>query len=117
MEKHQAQEFAQEWVAAWNAHDIEQILSHYEEEFEMSSPAITKFTGEPSGRLQGKEAVGEYWSGALEKYPDLKFYLLHVLRGANSVTLIYEGVLGLSAEVFHFGASGKVAKAFAHYDL
>jgi len=117
MEKHQAQQFAQEWVSAWNAHDLDKILSHYEEEFEMSSPAITKLTGESSGVLRGKDAVGEYWSGALEKYPDLEFNLLHVLRGANSVTIVYEGVLGLSAEVFHFGSSGKVARAFAHYDL
>ena len=71
MEKHQAQQFAQEWVSAWNAHDLDKILSHYEEEFEMSSPAITKLTGESSGVLRGKDAVGEYWSGALEKYPDL----------------------------------------------
>jgi predicted SnoaL-like aldol condensation-catalyzing enzyme len=117
MEKHQAQQFAQEWVSAWNAHDLDKILSHYEEEFEMSSPAITKLTEESSGVLRGKDAVGEYWSGALEKYPDLEFKLLHVLRGSNSVTLVYEGVLGLSAEVFHFGSSGKVARAFAHYDL
>jgi len=37
---------------------------------------------------------------ALKKYPKLHFKLLHVLRGANSVTLIYEGVLGLSAVPF-----------------
>jgi hypothetical protein len=115
MEKYQAEKFAQEWVEAWNSHDIVKILSHYEDDFEMSSPAIARFTGASSGILQGKEAVGNYWSGALEKFPDLKFNLLHVLCGTNSVTLIYEGVLGLSAEVFHFGSSGKVAKAFAHY--
>jgi len=117
MEKHQAQAFAQEWVAAWNARDLGRILSHYEDDFEMSSPAIVKLMGEPSGTLKGKEKIGEYWAGALEKYPHLRFELRHVLRGAGSVTLIYDGVLGLSAEVFHFGPAGKVAQAFAHYDL
>lgn len=117
MEKETAQEFANEWVAAWNEHDLEKILVHYEDDFEMSSPAIIKLTGEPSGTLKGKTAVGEYWAGALQKFPDLQFQLLHILRGANSVTLIYQGVLGLSAEVFHFAPSGKVARAFAHYDL
>ncbi len=117
MDKRFAQTFAEEWIAAWNAHDIERILSHYEDEFELSSPAITMLTGEPSGTLKGKKAIGEYWSGALQRYPELKFTLQHILRGATSVTLIYEGVLGLSAEVFHFSPTGKVAKAFAHYDL
>ena len=117
MNKEQAQKFAEEWIHAWNSHDLRLILSHYDDEFEMSSPAIIKLTGEPSGVLKGKSAVGNYWAGALEKFPDLKFTLLHTLQGANSVALIYEGVLGLSNEIFHFGANGKVVRAFAHYDL
>lgn len=117
MDKKQAEEFAKEWIAAWNSHSLPQILSHYEDDFEMSSPAITLLTGEASGKLQGKVAVGEYWAGALKKYPDLKFELLNVVRGATSITIIYQGVLGLSVEVFFFGNSGKVSKAYAHYDL
>ncbi|MBN7799186.1 nuclear transport factor 2 family protein [Parahaliea mediterranea] len=117
MNKEQAQKFAEEWVHAWNSHDLELILSHYDDEFEMSSPAITRLIGEPTGILKGKKAVGNYWAGALEKFPDLKFTLLHTLQGANSVALVYEGVLGLSNEVFYFGDNGKVIKAYAHYDL
>ena len=117
MNKEQAHAFAEEWIAAWNAHDLERILSHYDDDFAMSSPAITLLTGDAAGTLQGKGAVGEYWHNALQKYPDLHFQLLHVLLGANSVALIYKGVLGLSNEVFQFGPSGKVIRAFAHYDL
>lgn len=115
MDKAAAAHFAQEWIAAWNAHDLERILSHYAEDFEMSSPAITLITGDPSGRLKGRELVGNYWARALEKYPELQFTLRHVLCGAGSVTLIYDGVLGLSNEVFFFGADGKVTRAHAHY--
>lgn len=35
-----ADHFAREWIEAWNAHDLERILSHYTEEFRMSSPRI-----------------------------------------------------------------------------
>ena len=117
MTKKQAEAFAQEWIDAWNSHDINAILAHYDENFEMSSPAIIKLTGEGSGTLRGKTAVGDYWSAALKKFSDLKFTLLHTLCGANSIALVYEGVLGLSNEVFHFGADGKVVRAYAHYDL
>lgn len=110
-----AQEFGGHWVAAWNAHDLESILLHYEEDFEMHSPVMVSIAGAESGCLRGKEAVGRYWALALAKYPDLKFDLLHVLRGVDSVTLVYQGVKGVSAEVFHFSPSGKVARAFAHY--
>lgn len=115
MEYQQAEQFAKAWVAAWNAHDMERILAHYEDDFEMSSPAIVRLAGEPSGVLKGKQAVAEYWSAALSRYPDLRFELLHVLCGTRTVTLVYDGALGVSAEVFHFGDSGKVARAYAHY--
>jgi hypothetical protein len=117
MEKERYQEFANEWIAAWNEHNLKKILAHYEDDFEMTSPAIIELTGEPSGTLKGKTAVGEYWAGALQKFPDLCFQLQHVLCGVNSVTIIYQGVRGLSAEVFHFSPNGRVARAFAHYNL
>lgn len=117
MDKKTAIRFADEWVSAWNAHDLDRILSHYEDDFEMSSPLVAKITGEASGALKGKEAVGAYWSAALEKYPEGKFELQHVLTGANSVTVVYQGVFGLTAEVFLFNKSGKVDRAYAHYIL
>ena len=112
-----ARNFASHWIATWNGHDLEQILSHYTDDFEMSSPVIVSTMNEPSGKLKGKELIRVYWSKALAKYPDLHFELLHVLTGAGSVTIIYNGVRGLSAEVFHFNSQGKVYAAFAHYDL
>lgn len=115
MNAEQAQKFADEWIAAWNRHDLEEILSHYEDDFEMSSPVIVQTMAEPSGTLKGKALVAIYWRKALDRYPELHFNLLHVLTGANSVTVIYEGVRGLSAEVFHFSTSGKVSSAYAHY--
>lgn len=110
-----AHEFAEEWIAAWNAHDLPRILSHYEDDFEMSSPLIRTLMNEPSGTLRGKASVGAYWGLALGRMPDLHFTLQNILVGANSITLTYIGARGLSAEAFHFSPSGKVAKAFAHY--
>ena len=49
-----AEAFAAEWIAAWNSHDLERILSHYTEDFAMSSPGIVKLASEPSGTLKGK---------------------------------------------------------------
>lgn len=117
LNKEQAEQFARDWVAAWNAHDLDRILAHYDDDFEMASPAVVSLAGEASGVLCGKQAVGAYWSRALDRYPHLHFRLLDVLLGVASVVLVYEGVLGLSVEVFEFGASGKVTRAAAHYDL
>ncbi len=110
-----ADHFATDWIDAWNTRDLARVLSHYTDDFEMSSPAIIQIAGEPSGTLKGKEAVGAYWAKALQLIPDLHFELVAALVGVNSVTLYYNGVRGPSAEVFHFNQDGRVSRAYAHY--
>ena len=115
MDKKFAEHFANEWIAAWNSHDLDRILAHYEDDFEMSSPIIHTLAGEPSGKLRGKATVGAYWAKALQKTPDLRFELVRVLAGVDSVTVYYKGPRGFAAEVLHFSAGGKARAAFAHY--
>lgn len=110
-----ADHFAAEWIAAWNSHDLDRILSHYADDFEMSSPIIAQIAGEPSGKLQGKKAVGAYWAKALQRNPELRFELTSTLVGAGSITLYYKGHRGMAAEVFIFGPDKRVSQAFAHY--
>jgi len=110
-----AARFAADWIDAWNAHDLERILAHYTANFEMASPVIAQLMDEPSGMLKGKDAIRAYWAKALARHPAPMFELLHVLVGAESVTLVYRGHRGMSAEVFWFDAHGKVARAAAHY--
>jgi ketosteroid isomerase-like protein len=89
-----AASFAAEWIVAWNARDLPRVLSHYTEDFEMSSPLIIEIAGEPSGCLQGKEKVRAYWKAALDKNPGLHFELLDGSAGANSIALLYRGNSG-----------------------
>ncbi|HSW12326.1 MAG TPA: nuclear transport factor 2 family protein [Solimonas sp.] len=116
LNREQAQHFAAEWIAAWNSHDLDRILSHYAEDFEFHSPFIAQIAGEPSGRLQGKAAVGAYWSKALARLTTLHFTLDTVLWGVQSLVIHYRRHDGRSAsEWFEFGADGKVIRSAAHY--
>lgn len=115
IDKKFAEHFARDWIDSWNSDDLDRILSHYSDQFEMSSPVIIEVAGEPSGTLKGKDAVGAYWAKALSLMPDLRFELVTTLIGVNSITLYYNGTRGLSAEVFHFGPDKKVLRAYAHY--
>ena len=110
-----AQRFTTEWLDAWNAHDLERVLSHYDDEFEMSSPFIATLAGESSGRLRGKAAIAKYWKTALERIPNLHFELTEILVGADTLVIHYRGHRGPVAEVFKFAPSGKVTSAAAHY--
>lgn len=115
MDRTFAEYFANDWIDSWNSHDLPRILSHYADDFEMTSPVIIQLANESSGSLRGKAAVGAYWAKALQHIPDLHFELISTLVGVNSVTLYYKGARGLAAEVFHFGPDRKVLRAFAHY--
>lgn len=111
-----AGQFADLWIAAWNAHDLDQVLALYRDDFSMASPYIASIAGEASGVLHGKPAVRAYWQAALARMPELHFELIAVLAGVDSLVLHYRSVGGkLAAECFEFDAAGKVCRAAAHY--
>ncbi len=112
-----AARFAGEWVAVWNSRDLNRILPHYADDFEMASPYIAEVVGEPSGVLKGKGAVAAYWAKALARLPSLHFELHSILVGAESLVIYYKGVNGMVAEFFCFDSSGRVNKSSAHYSM
>ena len=113
----QAEALADDWIDAWNSHDLNRVLSHYTDDFEMTSPFISQFTGNPSGTLKGKKEVSKYWQLALEKIPDLHFKLVNVLVSPGSIVIYYHAVLGkMGAELLMLNSEGKIFKAIAHYE-
>jgi hypothetical protein len=112
----QAAAFGQAWVDAWNRHDLDAILSHYDEGIVFCSPFVAKLAGEPSGILNGLAPLRVYFAEALKKYPDLRFSEMRALAGVTSITLTYRSVAGLhAAEVMSLGAGGRVVRVDAHY--
>lgn len=111
-----AKKFADNWIASWNSHDLEDILSHYSEDVEITTPMIKLAAGIDSGSLKGKGNVKDYWEKALQKIPDLHFELYEVTSGVNSVALYYKSVMDKKAiEVMFFDQDGKVNKMYAFY--
>jgi ketosteroid isomerase-like protein len=116
MDHKAAQQFAREWYAAWNAHDLERILNHYADEVEMASPLVSLLTGEADGRIVGKEALRAYFTAGLEKYPSLRFEPLELFVEVNSLVLHYVSANGqAAAEVVFLDEDGKIARYLAHY--
>ncbi len=111
-----AREFAHEWVEAWNSHDLERILAHYADDFEMSSPLIVERMQEPSGKLKGKTHIRPYWQKGLQATPPLTFELVDVFAGVESITLYYRSIgRKMACEVLFFNAEHQVIKGVAHY--
>jgi hypothetical protein len=111
-----ALELARDWVAAWNAHDLELIVAHYEDDVELTSPVAARLLGAPDGKVTGKAALRAYFQRGLEAYPELRFELKEVFVGLSSVVLLYANQNGThTAEYMEISASGKVARVVANY--
>ncbi len=111
-----AKGFAEEWIAAWNSHDLEAILSHYDEKVVLTSPVAAKILGDPLGTVKGHSALREYFKRGLDVYPDLRFELLDVMFGLSSIVLCYRNQKGTkTAEYMELAVNGKITRVVANY--
>lgn len=116
MTRDEARNLADHWVAAWNSHDLDLILTHYEDAIELTSPVAAQLLGTPDGKVVGKANLRAYFQRGLEAYPELHFNLEDVLWGVNSVVLYYTNQKGTrTGEFMELSAIGKVARVVAHY--
>ena len=111
-----ATEFARQWVAAWNSHDLDAIMSHYDADVVLTSPVAAKILEDPSGTVEGSAALRNYFKRGLEVYPNLHFELTDVMFGLSSIVVCYKNQNGTkTAEFMEFGKNGKIVRVVANY--
>jgi predicted ester cyclase len=112
-----AREFALDWVDSWNSHDLERILSHYDDEVLLVSPVALKLLS-GDGTVRGKAALRQYFLRGLEAFPDLRFDLIDALWGTETIVVYYiNNVRGSkTAEVMLLNPAGKIRQVWANYD-
>lgn len=110
--------FAHDWIAAWNSHDLEAILSHYDPTVTLVSPAAAKLLADPNGTIHGIDALRAYFQRGLEAFPNLRFTLIETLAGLSSIVLFYENQRGThTAEYMELNPEGRVTRVVANYSL
>ena len=110
-----AKKFASEWEHAWNSHDIDKIMDHYDNDIVLVSPIAGKLLGDPL--VKGYESVRTYFMKGLQTYPDLKFDVLDVLYGEKSIVIYYVNQSGTKAgEFMQLNSDHKIVKMYAHYN-
>lgn len=118
MTREEFRRFAEHWIDAWNTHDLEAIMSHYDDGVELVSPAAQQLLGIPGGRVIGKRGLKEYFERGLQAYPELRFELKDVLVGVSSMVLYYVNQKHTcTAELMELSSEGKVTRVAAHYSL
>src|SRR4051812_11770516 len=108
--------FANQWIEAWNSHDLDRVISHYATNIELTSMFVPRLLGIASHTLRGIGMLRLYFSEAFLKFPDLNFVPRQVYTGASSLVIQYESVGGrLAAETMSLNDLGLIARVYAHY--
>lgn len=110
----EAKQFAKDWCAAWNSHDLESIMSHYAEHVVLTSPTAAKLLSDPV--VRGKDALRNYFAVGLRAYPNLRFEVMDVTCGVSSMVVYYANQNGVKvSEFMELGSDRKVTTVIAHY--
>ena len=106
----------QQWIAAWNSHDLERVLALYAEDSEMTSDKIPLLGLDASGTLHGKQRLREYWGLALQRLPNLHFDLIDVYVSPDSLVVFYINERGQKiCEYLRVDADGKIRQGSANH--
>lgn len=98
--------FADDWVKAWNTHDLEKVVSHFAENVVFTSPIAAQLFDDSDGVIRGKAALRTYWAEGLRRVPELYFEVLAVYVGVHTLVINYRNQVGrLVNEVLIFEGS------------
>jgi len=83
------QSIAFKWFDAFNNHNLEQLLSLYDDEAEHFSPKLKIRQPETNGLVVGKQALREWWQDAFDRLPSLNYKVTSLTANGDRVFMEY----------------------------
>lgn len=83
------QSIAFRWFDAFNNHNLEQLLSLYDEDAKHFSPKLKIRKPETNGFVEGKSALREWWKDAFERLPSLHYKVTSLTANSDRVFMEY----------------------------
>jgi len=80
---------AHSWFEAFNAHNLEKLLSLYDDDAQHYSPKLRLRHPETNGLIIGKEALGNWWQDAFDRLPSLHYKVTSLTSNSERVFLEY----------------------------
>ena len=85
----QPEQIAYRWFEAFNAKDIDKLLSLYDNYAEHFSPKLKVRRPETKGLVKGKAAMHEWWQDAFERLPSLHYKVKTLTANNERVFMEY----------------------------
>ena len=80
---------ANQWFAAFNAHDLEALLGLYADDAEHYSPKLKLRHPETKGLITGKDALRNWWRDAFDRLPSLRYEVMKLTADEDQVFMEY----------------------------
>ncbi|WP_130735686.1 nuclear transport factor 2 family protein [Flavobacterium sp. J27] len=83
------QQIAVRWFEAFNAKDLDKLLSLYDDEAKHYSPKLKVKQPETNGLIHGKKAMRVWWQDAFDKLPTLHYKVTSLTANTDRVFMEY----------------------------
>jgi ketosteroid isomerase-like protein len=83
------QSIAFKWFDAFNNHQLEKLLSLYDDDAEHYSPKLKIRKPETQGMSIGKQALREWWQDAFDRLPSLNYKVTSLTANGDRVFMEY----------------------------
>lgn len=80
---------AHAWFEAFNTHNLEKLISLYDEEAEHYSPKLKVKHPKTNGLIKGKNELHSWWKEAFEKLPTLHYKVTSLTANDHRVFMEY----------------------------
>jgi ketosteroid isomerase-like protein len=80
---------AHAWFEAFNTHNLEKLLSLYDNDAEHFSPKLKIRHPETNGLVKGQDALRTWWQDAFERLPSLQYKVTSLTANSDRVFMEY----------------------------
>ena len=84
---------AKNWLAAFNEHNLENLLSLYHENAEHFSPKLKLRDPKSEGKIKGKAAMRNWWKDAFDRLPELTYKEVTITADDDRVFMEYTRIV------------------------
>ena len=83
------EQIAFNWLSAFNAKQLENLLALYDDQAEHFSPKLAQRQPETKGLITGKSALRAWWADAFDRLPTLHYQALTITANQDRVFMEY----------------------------
>lgn len=86
---HPNNSIALNWFTAFNEHNLENLLSLYDDNAQHYSPKLKIHQPQTNGLIKGKQALKNWWQDAFKRLPQLHYNVLNIIANDKYVFMEY----------------------------